>query len=102
MYKRQGENRGRLDRFSAFLPRRGVRVGRHEHQWQERLGFCLLYTSDAADERSSVDLGGRRILKKKKRESRAECNTDYKQQIAKRDETTDYDQTDIKIIQLTT
>ena len=29
--------------------------------------FCLLYTSDAADERSSVDLGGRRIIKKKKR-----------------------------------
>ena len=27
---------------------------------------CLLYTSDAADERSSVDLGGRRIIKKKK------------------------------------
>ena len=26
--------------------------------------FCLLYTSDAADERSSVDLGGRRIIKK--------------------------------------
>ena len=29
------------------------------HQW-----CCLLYTSDAADERSSVDLGGRRIIKK--------------------------------------
>ena len=29
---------------------------------------CLLYTSDAADERSSVDLGGRRIIKKKKHE----------------------------------
>ena len=29
------------------------------------LGFCLLYTSDAADERSSVDLGGRRIIKQK-------------------------------------
>ena len=27
-------------------------------------GCCLLYTSDAADERSSVDLGGRRIIKK--------------------------------------
>ena len=27
---------------------------------------CLLYTSDAADERSSVDLGGRRIIKTKK------------------------------------
>ena len=29
------------------------------------VGFCLLYTSDAADERSSVDLGGCRIIKKK-------------------------------------
>ena len=29
--------------------------------------YCLLYTSDAADERSSVDLGGRRIIKKKKK-----------------------------------
>ena len=29
---------------------------------------CLLYTSDAADERSSVDLGGRRIIKKQTRE----------------------------------
>ena len=32
----------------------------------EFYGTCLLYTSDAADERSSVDLGGRRIIKKKK------------------------------------
>ena len=31
---------------------------------------CLLYTSDAADERSSVDLGGRRIIKKKKVEDK--------------------------------
>ena len=30
-----------------------------------RFSTCLLYTSDAADERSSVDLGGRRIIKKK-------------------------------------
>ena len=28
---------------------------------------CLLYTSDAADEQRGVDLGGRRIFKKKKR-----------------------------------
>src|SRR5678816_2795076 len=44
---------------------------------QDRIGYlpeerglyknCLLYTSDAADERSSVDLGGRRIIKKKKK-----------------------------------
>ena len=26
---------------------------------------CLLYTSDAADEHGCVDLGGRRIIKKK-------------------------------------
>ena len=30
---------------------------------------CLLYTSDAADERSSVDLGGRRIIKKKTKQN---------------------------------
>ena len=43
----------------AFEPRR-VAVG------GQSLVGCLLYTSDAADERSSVDLGGRRIIKKKK------------------------------------
>ena len=32
---------------------------------QQLFKHCLLYTSDAADERSSVDLGGRRIIKKK-------------------------------------
>src|SRR5678816_1416221 len=35
-----------------------------DHTWIARAFFiwiCLLYTSDAADERSSVDLGGRRI-----------------------------------------
>src|SRR5665648_1287995 len=31
-------------------------------------GICLLYTSDAADEEDSVDLGGRRIIKKKNKE----------------------------------
>ena len=34
----------------------------------ERLvGHCLLYTSDAADDLLCVDLGGRRIIKKKKK-----------------------------------
>src|SRR5664279_3622026 len=32
----------------------------------EEREYCLLYTSDAADEEDSVDLGGRRIIKKKK------------------------------------
>ena len=38
-----------------------------------RNNTCLLYTSDAADERSSVDLGGRRIIQKntkKKKQTR--------------------------------
>ena len=30
---------------------------------------CLLYTSDAADERSSGDLGGRRLINKKKKKT---------------------------------
>src|SRR5665648_1101485 len=30
----------------------------------EIISTCLLYTSDAADEEDSVDLGGRRIIKK--------------------------------------
>ena len=29
--------------------------------------FCLLYTSDAADDLLCVDLGGRRIIKTKKK-----------------------------------
>ena len=57
----------------------GLGVGRAGHarellvepeQVLERDGGCLLYTSDAADERSSVDLGGRRIIKKKNKRQR--------------------------------
>src|SRR5665648_1304496 len=49
-------------------------------QWVSMLAFsgtislpcsCLLYTSDAADEEDSVDLGGRGIIKTKKTESSA-------------------------------
>ena len=34
---------------------------------------CLLYPSDAADDRSRVDLGGGRLIKKKKREELKKC-----------------------------
>ena len=37
---------------------------------------CLLYTSDAADERSSGDLGGRRIIKKKTKTRRGVSEAD--------------------------
>ena len=42
-------------------------IANDDHFISKSYKGCLLYTSDAADERSSVDLGGRRIIKKKKR-----------------------------------
>ena len=50
---------------------RAVGTGGAGDGWFDTLDYfyaCLLYTSDAADERSSVDLGGRRFIKKKKTE----------------------------------
>ena len=41
-------------------------MGIYEDWIMENPYDCLLYTSDAADEEDSVDLGGRRIIKKKK------------------------------------
>ena len=35
-------------------------------EFDKLLSTCLLYTSDAADDLLCVDLGGRRIIKKKK------------------------------------
>ena len=45
--------------------------GHHFVDQRKEYRNCLLYTSDAADERSSVDLGGRRIIKKKKQEKKS-------------------------------
>ena len=60
----------KLDRDSARIrwTAPAVEVARAIRAYDPRPGAwtCLLYTSDAADERSSVDLGGRRIIKKKK------------------------------------
>ena len=38
---------------------------------------CLLYTSDAADDLLCVDLGGSRIIKKKKKEKRKLLSAPY-------------------------
>ena len=46
---------------------------------------CLLYTSDAADERSSVDLGGRRIIKKKKKVNNGRHRSSIKQKHIRED-----------------
>ena len=71
VYKRQGHHHADTQDDEDAHDRR-----RHRHRVAGLLqvvvrdfaqaGLCLLYTSDAADERSSVDLGGRRIIKKKK------------------------------------
>ena len=46
--------------------------------YMESYNVCLLYTSDAADERSSVDLGGRRIIKTKNRKKKKNSTTSIK------------------------
>eukprot|EP00658_Telonema_sp_P-2_P075457 TRINITY_DN65004_c0_g1_i1.p1 TRINITY_DN65004_c0_g1~~TRINITY_DN65004_c0_g1_i1.p1 ORF type:complete len:118 (-),score=37.24 TRINITY_DN65004_c0_g1_i1:94-447(-) len=55
------------NRVATILERYGVveRVGMDETVVELSRSTCLLYTSDAADEEDSVDLGGRRIIKKK-------------------------------------
>ena len=57
-----------LGKEISGIPRPGHIPGAVHVAWSGFLNACLLYTSDAADERSSVDLGGRRIIKKKKTE----------------------------------
>ena len=65
MYKRQGGHRHGLRGRALVELRDPGDLERLLPGQSERVGVCLLYTSDAADERSSVDLGGRRIIKKK-------------------------------------
>src|SRR5450756_3110102 len=79
---------GRAPALSAVLPVRGCRSAWSRYQrdragsapragrrrygaggWQMHAAArCLLYTSDAADDLLCVDLGGRRIIKKKKKQ----------------------------------
>src|SRR5674536_387826 len=61
VYKRQGQQRGPVEPAVIVEPPAHdlVDPGRELVQCQG----CLLYTSDAADEEDSVDLGGRRIIK---------------------------------------
>ena len=65
VYKRQGQARARHPTGHENQMGRRPRASRAGQAGRQRPGGCLLYTSDAADERSSVDLGGRRIIKKK-------------------------------------
>ena len=66
VYKRQ-ESAEIYELFLALSPARiGAARAALDLGDPKQRSLCLLYTSDAADERSSVDLGGRRIIKKKK------------------------------------
>eukprot|EP00658_Telonema_sp_P-2_P017637 TRINITY_DN16874_c0_g1_i2.p1 TRINITY_DN16874_c0_g1~~TRINITY_DN16874_c0_g1_i2.p1 ORF type:complete len:150 (-),score=67.52 TRINITY_DN16874_c0_g1_i2:82-531(-) len=58
-------NRDRMVDEREFLAGGG---SKDEFDRYDRNRDCLLYTSDAADEEDSVDLGGRRIIKKKKKD----------------------------------
>ena len=60
---RREAQRGPAGAARAGACRADRRQGRRG--WLNPVAGCLLYTSDAADERSSVDLGGRRIIKTK-------------------------------------
>ena len=78
VYKRQRlhSEEGRVVRRGELEFQLSLRVDRGlRRSHEQRSEGCLLYTSDAADERSSVDLGGRRIIKKKKNEERG-CTRD--------------------------
>ena len=65
VYKRQERDGGGSDHWLAQRGDRPLDVRRRFLEGADGRCACLLYTSDAADERSSVDLGGRRIIKKK-------------------------------------
>ena len=77
------------DSYRPEYHRRSEEIGLNSGNRQWRCAFagrrlpddgCLLYTSDAADERSSVDLGGRRIIKKKKKTERGDSGVIKKTQ----------------------
>ena len=66
VYKRQEKVHAESFEHIVDVLRSNCRIPGVVEMRREETQACLLYTSDAADERSSVDLGGRRIIKKKK------------------------------------
>ena len=75
VYKRQGHSNICTGTHQRALRHRPGRCDRDRSERFQNIGICLLYTSDAADERSSVDLGGRRIIKKKNDRQSCEWRT---------------------------
>ena len=77
VYKRQVSSPTTLPSTATYSPSLTYHSPTNASEMDSPNEGCLLYTSDAADERSSVDLGGRRIIKKKKdmnyRNRRSNC-----------------------------
>mgnify|MGYP003381639811 CR=1 FL=1 len=65
VYKRQQHHRLAAEADRSSHANQKIEMLRTKAMGPSHTRTCLLYTSDAADERSSVDLGGRRIIKKK-------------------------------------
>ena len=80
MYKRQIHTNGHCisEIVVAYEPVWAIGTGKTASP--EQAQACLLYTSDAADDLLCVDLGGRRIIKKK-----TQPNTDQERWIAQTD-----------------
>ena len=78
VYKRQIEEKPQYASGKGKKHRNKTdELGQKQGLWK-MYNSCLLYTSDAADERSSVDLGGRRIIKKKKQQEERRASTHHK------------------------
>ena len=81
VYKRQSSRIPGLNSEAIFLTVLTVSSIKRIMPCIFSFNACLLYTSDAADERSSVDLGGRRIIKKKIKVQLDSTNKDDRIQI---------------------
>ena len=63
------ENKIHMTKNAIFWIREDFRIEHNpalSYASQNHDNVCLLYTSDAADDMQCVDLGGRRIIKKKR------------------------------------
>eukprot|EP00658_Telonema_sp_P-2_P048020 TRINITY_DN36549_c0_g1_i2.p1 TRINITY_DN36549_c0_g1~~TRINITY_DN36549_c0_g1_i2.p1 ORF type:complete len:560 (+),score=147.53 TRINITY_DN36549_c0_g1_i2:229-1908(+) len=67
MWMKPPESDGMPPAFEVYPAQKDILPGHSESFDIAFNPTCLLYTSDAADEEDSVDLGGRRIIKKKKK-----------------------------------
>ena len=77
VYKRQELITDMIRKIRQKTNRKTTVSGRKRHLSVRVPGTCLLYTSDAADDLLCVDLGGRRIIKKKKNNKESQDGLTY-------------------------